>query len=194
MTINFKQIPANIRVPLFYAEVDNSHANSGSINQRALIVGQITSSGTATANVPVISQGVDDAKTLGGPGSMLALMVDMYRKNDNFGELWLLPLADDGAAVAAVGNISFTGPATAAGVLSLYIAGVKVSTVVTSGMTAAQLATALVAAINAITDLPVTAAVNGTHAYQVDITAKNKGPAGNDIDLRLNYLGNPGGE
>ena len=39
MTIPFKNVPSNIRVPLFYAEVDNSRANNATINQRALIVG-----------------------------------------------------------------------------------------------------------------------------------------------------------
>src|SRR5512135_2352375 len=109
MTIPFKNIPSNIRVPLFYAEVDNSQANSAQANQRALIIGQINGSGlpnsipagAATPNVPVISQGVADAATQGGPGSMLHLMTQAYRLNDTFGEVWYLPLADDAAAVAA---------------------------------------------------------------------------------------------
>ena len=45
MTIPFKTIPANLRIPLFFAEVDNSQANSAQANQRALIIGQITASG-----------------------------------------------------------------------------------------------------------------------------------------------------
>src|SRR5260221_11479648 len=117
MTVPFKQIPSNIRVPLFYAEVDPSHANTAGPNQRALIIGQITSGGAAPPNVPLISAGVADAKTQGGQGSLLALMTGAYRQNDGFGDVWYLPLADDGSAVAAAGNISFTGPASAAGQL-----------------------------------------------------------------------------
>jgi phage tail sheath gpL-like len=45
MAIGFKNLPANIRVPLFYAETDNSQANSGQSTQRALIIGQMTSAG-----------------------------------------------------------------------------------------------------------------------------------------------------
>lgn len=191
MTIPFKQIPANIRVPLFYAEVDNSRANTGSINQRALIIGQITSSGTATPNVPVICEGVADAATKGGPGSVLHLMVDAYRQNDTFGEVWLLPLADDGAAVAATGTIQITSAATAAGVLSLYIAGVRISQAVTSTQTPAQVATALAATINATANLPVTATVS---TDTVTLTAINKGPTGNEIDIRVNYGGTAAGE
>ncbi|ARK42650.1 phage tail sheath subtilisin-like domain-containing protein [Burkholderia pseudomallei] len=191
MTIGFKQIPSNLRVPLFYAEVDNSQANTANSNQRALIIGQITSAGTATPNVPVISQGISDAKTLGGQGSMLAQMTYTYRQNDNFGEVWYLPLADDPSAITATGSIAFTAAATANGTLSLYIGGILVTTVITSTQTTAQIATAVAAAINAINDLAVTATASTT---TVTITAKNKGLAGNDIDIRVNYRGVPGGE
>jgi len=191
MTIPFKQIPSNLRVPLFYAEVDNSQANTATANQRALIIGQITSAGAATPNVPVISQGIADAKTQGGQGSMLAQMTYTYRQNDNFGEVWYLPLADDPAAVAATGTIAFTSAPTANGALSLYIGGMLVTTAVTSTMTTAQVATAVAAAINAINDLAVTATATTT---TVTVTAKNKGLAGNDIDIRANYRGVAGGE
>jgi phage tail sheath gpL-like len=194
VTIPFKQIPANIRVPLFYAEVDPSHANTGALNQRALIIGQIMSSGAATPSVPLISQGIADAKVQGGVGSMLANMTWAYRQNDPFGELWYLPLADDGAAVAAVGSINFTAAATAPGTLALYIAGQRVLLALSGSQTAAQIATALVAAANAIGDLPVTAAVDGSITSKVNFTAKNLGATGNDIDIRLNYLGAAGGE
>lgn len=194
MTIPFRNIPSNLRVPLFYAEVDNSQANTSGQNLRGLIIAQMLGSGTAAPGVPVLSQGPAFDLPAFGVGSMAALMIDAWRKDDNFGELWVLPLADAGGAVAATGKISFTGAAIATGVLSLYIAGILVSTVVTGGMTAAQLATALVAACNANPSLPVTAAVDGINNFQVDFTAKNLGPAGNDIDLRLNYQGTAGGE
>lgn len=194
MTIPFTNIPSNIRVPLFYAEVDPSHANNAQEVQRALIIGQITASGTGVAGTPMISQGVDDAKTVGGQGSMLARMTAAYRANDTAGEVWYLPLADDGAAVAANGSVKFTSPATASGTLSLYIGGQRVQMLVTTTLTLDNLATNLAAAINAIGDLPVTAAVNGVDTTKVDITAKNAGAAGNDIDLRFNYRGSAGGE
>ena len=41
--LSFNNIPQNLRVPLFFAEVDNSRANSGATTQRALIIGQMTS-------------------------------------------------------------------------------------------------------------------------------------------------------
>src|SRR5450830_1175316 len=141
MSIPFKQLPANIRVPLFYAETDNSQANTGQINQRTLIIGQMTSAGNGVPNVPVISQGVDDAALVGGPGSMLHLETAAYRLADTFGEVWYLPLADDPAALAASGTIAFTNPATTNGTLYLYVAGVRIAQPVLTTQTPAQIAT-----------------------------------------------------
>jgi phage tail sheath gpL-like len=191
MTIPFKNIPQNLRVPLFYAELDNSRANTGASTLRALIIGQITAEGTATPNVPQISQGATAAKQVGGMGSMLASMTDAYRAGDSFGELWYLPIADDEEAVEATGTVAITSPPTATGVLSLYIGGVLTSLRVASSMANADVATALAAAINTNLDLPVTAAAaTGT----VTLTAKNAGLAGNDIDVQLNYRGSAAGE
>lgn len=190
----FANIPANIRVPLFYAEVNNSLANTATLNQRALIIGQVTAAAIAAGtvpNVPVISQGVSDAAKVGGPGSMLHLMTQMYRANDTFGEVWYLPLADDPSAVAATGTLAVTAAPTVSGTLYLYVAGVRIAVPVLSSQTTAQIATAIAAAVTATPNLPVTAAAATS---TVTFTAINKGPAGNDIDLRVNYLGTAGQE
>ncbi len=190
MSVSFSQIPANLRLPLFHAEVDASQASYFVQDQRALLIGQRLSTGTAVADVPVLVSSTDQAVTLFGAGSVLARMVAAYRRNDDFGGIWCLPLADAVAAVAATGTVTLTGTTTAAGALSLYIAGQRVQVAVASGA-AATVATALAAAITAASDLPVTAAAStGT----VTLTAKNKGPLGNDIDVRLNFLGALGGE
>lgn len=192
--VPFSNIPSNLRVPLFYAEVDNSQANTGQQTQRALLIGQMQSAGTATPNTPVICQSPAQAASLCGQGSMLAAMEAAYFAADQFGETWLLPLADAIGAVAATGKISFTAGPTANGVLSLYIAGQLVAVPLTAGESASAIATAVTAAINANTSLPVTAVVNGTTVTEVDITAVNAGAAGNDIDIRVNYRGAANGE
>lgn len=197
----FKQIPSGsqIRVPGVSAELDPSHANTAAQPFRALIIGQILGAGIAAPNVPLISGGVADAKLQGGQGSMLAGMTAAYQLNDPFGEKWYLPLADAGGATAATGSIAFTGPSTAAGTISLYIGGNlanygqpgAISVAITSGESATAIGAAVAAAVNAVPDLPVSAnAVTGT----VTFTARNKGLVGNDIDIRLNYLGSAGGE
>ncbi|WP_232729728.1 DUF2635 domain-containing protein [Herbaspirillum huttiense] len=150
--VTMAQLPAegvevdDLRTGLFFADLDPSRANSGASTQRALVIGQITSAGLGVPNVATISQGVADAKIVGGQGSMLAQMVAAYRNADSFGEVWQLPLSDDAAAVAATGSISFTAQATDTGVLSLYIAGKLVSLAVTASLTPSQLAANLVAA------------------------------------------------
>lgn len=191
MTVPFKQIPQNIRTPLFYAEIDNSHANTAVANQRALLIGPMTSAGLATPNVPLISSGTGDADTQAGASSVLALMTAAYRANDTFGEVWYLPVQDAAGAVAATGSIAFTSAPTANGTISLYIAGQLVTVLVTAGMTTAQVATAVAAAINAITAMPVTASAE---TNTVTLTADNKGLVGNDIDVRFNYQGTTAGE
>lgn len=189
MPIPFKNIPSNLRVPLFYAELDNSKANTSAQTQRALLIGQKLPSGTFTANVPAICSSQSDGRTAAGPGSILAGMIDAYRDGDPSGEMWVLPLIDDVAAVQATGAITFTGPTTAIGTLPLYIAGRTVSPIIASGQTAAQVATTVAAAINATSGLPVTAVVDVTVASKVNLTARNGGECGNDIDIRFAFKG-----
>jgi len=191
MTVPFVNTPANVRVPLFYAELDNSQANTATVQQRVLLIGQILASGQAAPGIPLLSAGVADAQLQGGVNSNLALMAQAYRANDPFSELWYLPLSDAAGAVAAAGSVTFTSPPTTNGVLSLYIGDVRYQLAVSSTQTVAQMATALAALINADPSCPVTAA---PAAGVVALTADNKGLIGNEIGLTLNYLGTAGGE
>lgn len=191
MTVPFQNVPANIRVPLFYAEVDNSKANTSTNNQRVLIIGQILSTGIAQPGIPLLSAGVSDAQLQGGVQSQLALMTAAYRKADSFSEVWYLPLADAASSVSATGAINIGTAPTASGTLNVYIGGVRYQLPVVSTQTTAQIATALAALINSDAACPVTALASGS---AVSITADNKGTCGNEIDLRLNYLGSSAGE
>lgn len=176
------------------AEFDPSQANTATQNARALLIGQITSSGTATPNVAVQAYSQTQVNGLCGLNSMLALKYAAYRLMDPFGEVWLGPLADASGGTAATGSISFTGPATAAGTLPLYLMGVSIPVAVNSGDTASTIATNTVAAIAASVGVACSAAADGTHAYQVDLTALHKGLALNDIDIRFAYRGAQNGE
>ncbi len=189
--ISFNQIPADIRVPLFYAEVDNSQASYFTQNLRTLLIGQKLAAGNALAGEPYLVSRTDEAKLLFGEGSMLARMHECYRKTDSFGEVWCIALADAIAGVQASGSVVLTGTATAAGTLSLYLAGQRVQIGVAAGDTAAAIAGFLATAVNATPSLPVSAtAVGGT----VTFTCKWRGETGNDITLIPNYRGNLGGE
>lgn len=192
MTVPFNNIPQNLRVPLFYAEMDNSQANgSGSGIRRALGIGQKLAAGTALVNVPYIVSSLAQAIALFGRGSMLARMVAQYRANDNFGELWCIAVADAGAGVAATGTVTAVGTATASGTIALYVAGQRVLVPVLLGDTATVVATSIVTAITAAGDLPVTGAAA---AAVVTLTCKWKGLTGNDITLVDSFAGSAGGE
>jgi len=191
MTISFNTLPANIRVPLFYAEMDNSQASYFAQPHRSLLIGQKLSTGSAAAATPYIVSTTSQAIALFGQGSMLARMHAMYRLSDPIGEVWCIAVADNGAGVQATGTITVTGPATAAGTINLYIAGQKVQVAVANGDAATAIATAINAAVNAASDLPVT---SGVASAVVTLTCRWKGLSGNDIQVSDSYRGNAGGE
>ena len=173
-------------------EFSATQANTATQNQRALLIGQILSSGTAVVNIAVQGYNQTQVNLLCGINSMLALKYAAYRAMDPFGEVWLGPVADAGAGVAATGSITFTGPATAAGTLAAYLMGVSIPVVVNLGDTATVIGTNTVAAINLMAGLACTAASGS--AGVVNLTARHKGLAQNDIDIRFNYYGAQNGE
>lgn len=189
MAISFNQIPATIRTPGVYVEFDNSKANKGLVLDatRALMFGQKLAAGTAAAGVPVRVTTADRAVGLFGRGSMLAAMAAAYRTANADTDLWVVPLDDNAAGVAATGAVTFGGPATAAGTLNLYLGGTRVQVAVANAATAATIATNVAAAVNAMADLTVTAAVDGTDTTKVNLTARHKGEAWNGFDIRVNY-------
>jgi len=191
MAIGFNNIPADIRVPLFYAEMDNSAANSASSPMRRLIVAQVNDDADSDEiGSLVLISSVALAKTIGGQGSMLAGMYETWRKADSIGEVWCLPLKSTDGAVAKA-DITITGTATEAGLLNLYVGGTRITSNVVRGATAAQAMAALLVKINATSGLPVKAEVlEGALA----LTCKWTGDSGNDIRLEMNRLGKTNGE
>ncbi|MDU9391541.1 phage tail sheath subtilisin-like domain-containing protein [Pseudomonas sp. zfem002] len=191
MSMSFSSIPSDIRVPLFYAEVDNSMANSGTSTLRRLLVGQVNDDviGPEVGRLTLVSQ-TSQARTIAGDGSMLAAMHARVRAIDVAGEVWCLPLKVSTGVVAS-GTVTVTGTASAAGLLNLYVAGTRVQTAVAAGADASAVAAGLAAAVNTAVTLPVTAtAAEGV----VTLKAKFKGELGNDIQLQLNRLGRVNGE
>ncbi|NHR08008.1 phage tail protein [Chromobacterium haemolyticum] len=188
--ISFNQIPQNQRVPLFFAEMDNSAANLFSQNQRNLLIGHKLSAGGALLGVAAMVNSVAQAWEMYGRGSMLASMVEATLANDPSAEVWAVPV-EEPAGAAATATVTLSGVAQAAGVICLYVAGQRVQAVAGMNDSAAVVAGALAAAINAAPGLPVTAEVSGA---AVKLACRWKGAGGNDIPLSLNYRGTLGGE
>lgn len=186
-SISFDTIPINLRVPYVYTEYNSSRANQGPGIQpyKALMVGQRLATGTVPALTPTRITSVAQAIKFFGLGSTLARMAKAWFAENTFTELWAVAFDEPVAGNKATNTITFTGTSTQAGTLSLYIAGQRVQVGVPSGMAAAALATAVSAAVNLVTDLPVVASVAGA---VVTLTAREKGLLGNMVDTRLNYF------
>jgi phage tail sheath gpL-like len=189
MPISFNNIPSDLRVPLFYAEVDNSQANSAGSSMPRLIVAQVNDDATAPeiGQLTLVSS-LGLAKSIGGVGSMLAQMYETWRRSDPAGEVWCLPILGDGEQATV--TVTITGAANEGGELNLYLGGRRVRATVTKGATPTVVATALAAAVNAAGLSVTAAAVAGV----VTLTCKWSGVSGNDLMLQLNRLGRNNGE
>jgi len=185
MSINATSLAAGVG-----ASVENVQFASSAQNlpRKTLIIGtHLPSASGVVENTPLRVLSPEDAGARFGFGSMLERLVAQSFAGSGGVETWVSPQAEASGAAAAAGSIDFTGSASVlAGTLSLYIAANLVPVNLTAAMTAAQIATAVAAAINAVPWVHVTAAVDGTTAGKVDLTAKSKGPWGNGVTLALN--------
>ncbi len=179
----FNDIPAALRVPGWYIEFDNRLAGNAVFQGKLLVLGQMLSTGSATALVPVRVTNPEQADELFGRGSMLAEQFRAIKAVDIYTETWALPLADAGLAVEAEGSILVTAGPSETRPLALYVAGYRMWCEMTAGATAAATAQAIVDAINADDRVPVTAEVDGAIPAQVNLTCRWGGETGNGISL-----------
>lgn len=190
MTISFNQVPSQLRVPLFYAEFDNSRAVQGSATQayNTLMIGNRLSSGTKLALVPSVVTSAEQAANFFGAGSVLAEMAAKYLKSNQINQLTCVALDDPSAGVKATGSITLGGTPTKAGTISFMIGGRNIQIGVALTDTPDTLAIALAAAIEADTLCSAHAAVDGMVTSKVNLTFKHKGLIGNEMDMRHSYF------
>jgi phage tail sheath gpL-like len=194
MPISFNHIPANLKVPLYWVEVDPSMAGLPVINQPSLLVGTMNSEGDAPPDIALAIGTQAQADNAFGQGSELSRMFLSFFNNNFANEVWALPLAEPTGGTAAAGDIVVTTPPTTAGTIFLYIAGELVEEInITTTDSADDIANAIADAVNAQGDLPVTADATTTPGT-CTLTAKWMGVTGNDIRIDLNYYGSIGGE
>lgn len=186
---SFNQIPADIRVPFAYIEIDNSGAITGTPvpEWKMLVLGQKLAGGSAAVETPILVTRPSEADPLFGAGSMLSSMIKSIKAANSYMETWVIALDDNPAGVVASLNMTVTGPATGNGTLNLLIAGIQVQVGVTEGDTVAMLTQAINTAINAVPSLPVTSAVTDANTGTFKLSAKHKGECGNDIQVIVNY-------
>ncbi|WP_066568042.1 phage tail sheath subtilisin-like domain-containing protein [Snodgrassella sp. CFCC 13594] len=179
--VSFDTIPSSIRVPGRYIEFNTRNAVRGLPQnpQKMLLVAPMLSAGKQAALEPVQLFSDADAADLFGSGSWAHRCVTQAFTNNAYLDLTVIGVADAEAGVAATGSVTFTGTATSVGVATVTIGGTAYQTSISSGDTAADIATRLRTVVN-VPDTQVTAAgAAGTLA----LTAKNKGAIGNEISV-----------
>lgn len=180
-------IPANLTAPIFTFDVQSG--GQFEAETRMLILGHGVAAGDLPENGVVICNTRNDARILAGAGSMLESMFIAARKNAPTQEIWLGRVADSGTA--EIRTITVGAPPAEGGQGVLQIAGEDVSVELPAAMTAAQLATALGAAINSYYNrltgksLPFTATV-ATNV--VTLTARHKGTYASGLDVYVPIL------
>lgn len=182
----------NFLVPFVANKNDFSRAIRGlrGMPRRLLLVGHKLPDGNAVDGVLTSVSVESDAVERFGEGSQLLSMWRAAKANADLGlPIDCMPLALGPAATAAKATVTITnaGPTLSApGEVMLYIHGKRIGVGVTQDDTQVTVAAKLVAAINAVPSLQVTAAV-GQQTNEVEITAKTAGPGGNSIDVRGAY-------
>ena len=188
MAVSFNQVPENALVPFTYVEIDPSRAGSSGAAFRSLMIGQRLASGTVAAGVPTPVGSAVDARSKFGAGSMLAIMIAAFRRQNPTGQLWGVALDDAAGALVQTHTITVSAAATGAGTISLYIAGRRIPVPISGALAVNAVATAInTAIVNAgggtAGVLPVTSSVS---AAVVTLTARNGG-ASSDTDVRHSY-------
>ena len=189
MAISFIQVPFGVKVPGNFVEFSTQNAIQGpSIQEyKGLLIGQKLATGTKAAGQQDLVTSGAQAKQFYGAGSHLATMAEAFIKaNGGLNELTCIAL-DDGAAVKATGSYEITAPPTADGTLSLMLAGRRYRVAVLDADTEADVIAKLVTEIGLDADRLVDVVINATPEI-MDITARNGGAVGNELDIRENFF------
>lgn len=167
------------------ASVDNVQFQPEALNvaRKILVIGTYDPLKTLVVDdVPVQIFSPEDAGDQFGFGFMLHRLITQAFAGSNGVELWAIPQAE-GTPTAAEGTITFTATSATAGTFFLYVAGLAVPVTVAEGDDAATIATATAAAVNAIKELPVTAAAA---TVVCTLTSKTEQAWANEISIKTN--------
>lgn len=184
----FMSIPIS-RTGGVFIEIDTTKANTAlpNMDRKLLLIGQKLTAGTHPALAPVRVSREDDYAQRFGRGSMLhrmGMFAEKVKKLYGTIDVWALALDDNDEGTAATGTMTFTGTSTEAWTMPVWVGGNYLQVGVAYGETAAATAAKVAAAINAVVDLPVTAAASGT---VVTVTSRHKGEVGNGLELASTY-------
>ena len=154
MSVTYKEIANNLKVPGVYAEIDASLARRGLSGKESvgLIIGQ-KSDGTAEYNKVYQAADLNAVLELAGAGSEIHRMAAAWFNNNKSNALKIMAV-EQKEGVAATFNLTVSADKASAGMINLMIAGYPVRVTVEADATTDILQNALVEAINAET-MPV---------------------------------------
>ena len=183
--ISFDEIPNNVEVPGTYIETKVNYSQSGLLpyKAKALIIGQMLSSGIAKPNVAYPLYTAPQAENLFGIGSIAAQMAAAFIHANPYVAVDIMGVPDAVSAAKASQTVTIGGTATAAGTLPVYAQGQRVPVAVNVGDTAAVVAANLLAGLQG-------AALESSETESgavITVTALHGGTLGNTLDLRVNY-------
>lgn len=177
--------PSHIPVTTFAVRLGVGAGALATVGLKAVLVACMVSAGTATAGVTVEVGDATDANEKFGARSRLAGACRAFRQIAPLARLYACPVADP-AGTAATAVLTFAGPATGAGVVRLRIAGQLMREVqIPSGYTLTQAAAAAKTMIDAVSELPCTAALSGSDNETITLTASNTGVQGNQLRVQF---------
>lgn len=180
-------VPSNIIIPFVGVSFDNSLSGAAStdVPVKLLLIGQRTSSGSVAAEIVYLATNANDVGAKSGFGSQLHRMALFAMANNKTVPVYCVGLDDAATSTAATSVWTLSGTATASGEYVTYVGGQRYAIGVSIGDTAADIQIALTTALTAdVNNLPVTAADDASG--EMTLTAKNKGIAAGDLDVRFN--------
>lgn len=180
-------------------EVNFAQGSSGgdSSEYEILLLGNKSTDGSATVDTVIYGpdsevsmQTEADVIALFGPGSELHRMWRKVNKVNKVTTVRALAVTAS-AGTAASGTIVLATAATANGAIRVWVGDEFVDTSVATGDAVDTIGAAVAASINTKTHWPVTAAYNSS-TDTITITAKVKGPRGNEIRFQAATVGSIG--
>lgn len=168
---------------------------------RQIVLGRALAGSPAGLSGLPINVGGQNPNAVCGYGSMGAEQLLYARRRNPLGEIYFLDVgAPSGSPAPSTGAVAFAGTATAAGTITRYIGGERYDVNVGAGDTGATIATAFTAAVARgytkfnVRMLPaVTAAVDGTTASKVNLTARHAGTEANALRIEAGLDGDENG-
>ena len=186
MSIIFNDIPDSAQLNLTGIELTKEKLTTSlfSLTQRIGVIGQCDPSLIASGDngKPIQVFSAEKVAELCGVGYQIHKMAEKVFLNCGASEVFVFPIRL-ASGDAAESTLTVTAVPTTAGTLAIYISGVRIPVTLTTGLSVTQVAEAIVAAINAETSLPCTAA---NTLGVVTITVKWYGTSGNDLQIDLN--------